>query len=77
MLSLPYVLKLNGWILGLTFIGIGAFAGDWSNNLLAKRAVEYQIPNYSGLCKRAGGPKLAMFLNVCILVYIFGVLISY
>ena len=77
VLSLPYVLALNGWVLGITFIVVGAIAADWSNTMLAKRAVELKQPNYSSLCKLAGGPKLGMFLNVCILVYIFGVLISY
>ena len=77
VLSLPYVLALNGWVFGILFIVIGAIGADWSNYMLAKRAVELNQPNYSQLCKLAGGPKLAMFLNVCILVYIFGVLISY
>ena len=41
VLSLPYVLALNGYVIGLAFIAIGAIAGDWSNYLLAKRAEEF------------------------------------
>lgn len=31
VLSLPYVLALNGWALGIAFIFIGALAACWSN----------------------------------------------
>ena len=77
VLSLPYVLVLNGWVIGICFIIIGALAADWSNCMLAQRAIEYKVPNYQKLCEKAGGPKLAQFLSICILIYIFGVLISY
>ena len=77
VLSLPYVLALNGYVVGIIFICIGAIAADWSNCMLADRACEYKLLNYHQLCLQAGGPKLAKFLSWCILVYIFGVLISY
>ena len=38
VLSLPYVLKLNGWLLGLGFIVVGAIAANWSNKILARLA---------------------------------------
>jgi len=41
VLSLPYVLRLNGYIIGIAFICIGAIAADWSNCMLAERAIEY------------------------------------
>lgn len=31
VLSLPYVLALTGWVLGLSLIFIGAIAAIWSN----------------------------------------------
>ena len=77
VLSLPYVLALNGWLIGLIFIFVGAIAANWSNKILAKRAVENNCPNYYSLCVKVGGPKLGMLLSVCILLYGFGVLISY
>jgi amino acid permease len=77
VLSLPYVLALNGWAVGVAYILVGAVAATWSNNILAYRACEHDQRNYSQLCALAGGPKLAMFLRVCILIYIFGVLIGY
>ena len=77
VLSLPYVLVLNGWVIGIAFIIIGALAADWSNCMLAQRAIESGVPNYQKLCEKAGGAKLAQFLSICILIYIFGVLVSY
>jgi len=77
VLSLPYVLALNGYVLGICFIILGAIAGDWSNRILAKRACENNMANYNQLCMIVGGKKLATFLNTCILIYIFGILVSY
>ena len=77
VLSLPYVLYLNGWVIGVIFICIGAIAANWSNVLLAKNAAANNVANYSKLCEVAGGPGLATLLNANILVYIFGVLVSY
>jgi len=39
VLSLPYVLSLNGYVFGIAFIIISAIGADWSNYMLAKRAV--------------------------------------
>ena len=34
VLSLPYVLRLNGWILGLVFILLGGFCNVLENHLI-------------------------------------------
>ena len=47
VLSLPYVLALNGWAVGIAYIALGAFAAAWSNNILAYRACEHDQRNYS------------------------------
>ena len=55
VLSLPYVLALCGWALGITFIFIGAMAAIWSNTILAELAVNNGLPNLSSLALKAGG----------------------
>jgi amino acid permease len=47
VLSLPYVLALCGWALGITFIFVGAVAAVWSNTILAELAVNNNLANLS------------------------------
>ena len=77
VLSLPFVLKLNGWLLGLGFILLGAVAAIWSNKILARLACEHNTPNLSTLAIKAGGQGLAKTLAWLIIVYILGGCISY
>lgn len=77
VLSLPYVLALNGWALGIAFILIGAVAACWSNMILAKLAVDNDLPNLSKLVNKAGGRKLDLALSWMILLYMFGSCILY
>jgi hypothetical protein len=77
VLSLPYVLALNGWLLGMFFIMIGAVSSWWSNKILARLAIQENLPNLSKLTDKAGGPILTKFLQWMILIYTFGSCISY
>ena len=47
VLSLPYVLALNGYVLGIFFIFVGALAANWSNKILARLAIDNNLKNYS------------------------------
>ena len=49
VLSLPYVLGLNGWVLGLVLIIVGAFAAGWSLNMIAESAIRANVKNLSKL----------------------------
>jgi len=49
VLSLPYVLKQNGWLLGIILILIGAFTGYVSMWMIIKRSIEYNCKNFSEL----------------------------
>lgn len=77
VLSLPYVLALCGWVLGICFILTGATAALWSNKILASMAVQEDLPNLSRLVNKAGGPILEKSLSWMIVIYMFGSLISY
>ena len=39
VLSLPFVLCLSGWVLGIFLLLLGAFAGIWSMRMIAKVAI--------------------------------------
>lgn len=77
VLSLPYVLALNGYVLGLVFILTGAIAAIWSNDILAKLASDLNMRNLSSLATAAGGKTLERTLSYMILIYMFGSCISY
>ena len=77
VLSLPYVLKLNGYVLGIMFMVLGSIAAHISLRMLAGLAVDHNLPNFSQICIKAGGEKLNVLLSVMILVFMFGSCISY
>jgi amino acid permease len=58
VLSLPYVFKRSGFIVGFVFIFLAAIAAYQSLMLLVKLADKEKVNNYSQLAARAGGPKL-------------------
>jgi amino acid permease len=77
VLSLPYVLGLNGWVLGLFFLLVGAFAAAWSLFMIAESAIKANVKNLSMLSNLVGGKKLERFLQINLLVYLFGCCITY
>jgi len=77
VLSLPYVLKLCGWVIGLIYIIVGAFAACWSLYLIAEAAIRVKANNISQLARKAGGPVMEKILSVMILIYMYGSCISY
>jgi amino acid permease len=62
VLSLPFVLKTSGWILGTLLILIGAVTGYISMWMIIKRSIETGSKNFSELAFKAGGKKLTIFL---------------
>jgi amino acid permease len=47
ILSLPYVLALNGFVIGLLLIVVGAIAAWWSLLMIAKSAIKVKVANLS------------------------------
>jgi len=77
VLSLPYVLKLNGYVAGTMLMFIGATAALISLRMLAAIATDQNLPNYSKIVIKAGGNKLNLILSGMILTFMFGSCISY
>ena len=55
VLSLPYVFALNGYVVAVAYIFIGAFAAIWSNRILATNACKFNKKNYNDLVYLAWG----------------------
>ena len=77
VLSLPYILKLNGWALGVAFICLGALASLISLRMLASIACEQKLPNFSKICLRAGGKSLDQLMSWSVILFMFGSCITY
>jgi len=77
VLSLPFVLNLNGWVLGFIFIIVGAIAACWSLFMITESAIKTKTKNMSTLARTVGGRPLELFLQINILIYMVGSCISY
>jgi amino acid permease len=62
VLSLPFVLKQQGWILGTVLILIGAISGYFSMHMILRRSIQTNRKNYSELAFLAGGKPLTILL---------------
>lgn len=62
MLSLPYVLKLNGYVLGIFLMVLGAVAAKISLKMLARLADTHNQNDFSKLAEMAGGKYLRLLL---------------
>ena len=58
VLSLPYVLAINGWVVGIIMIAMGAFASAMSSYLLADAGGKVNQETYSDVALVVGGKKL-------------------
>lgn len=77
VLSLPYVLKMSGWVLGTLLIIIGAVSGYYSMYMILVRSIETNCKNFSELAMKAGGKGLTILLQISILSFMFGACVSY
>ena len=78
MLSLPYVYKMSGLILGTILLILGGLTVIWSLGMLVQTTRTLKAPkNYMEICKQIGGKPLAGALEAAILVYTIGILLIY
>ena len=79
VLSLPYVLRLCGYIEGTLFMILGATAAQVSLKMLAGLACDHNLPNYSQIAIKAadGKQSLNLVLSGMIMLFMFGSCISY
>jgi sodium-coupled neutral amino acid transporter 2 len=70
------ILKYNGLVIGLCLVLLIAFVSRFSLNILVKASSEHKIYNYAHLVEHLFSSKHSLFLEICIIVYELGMLIS-
>ncbi len=76
-LSLPQKFEQMSLTVALFMILISGAASYWSLTLMIKASNALKTYDYSKLVKQVMGSSFALFLDIIILVYIIGVLISF
>jgi hypothetical protein len=76
-LALPKSFSHMSLSLALTVLLLGGTAAYWSLIIMIEASRKSQLTEYSRLVKESLGSRLALFLDIMILIYIFGILISY
>ena len=77
VLSLPYVLKLNGYVAGVCFMIVAALAAQTTLKMLATVACEFRLKSYSAVCKEAGGKKLQNLMSIMVIIFMFGACVGF
>ena len=78
MLSLPYVFKMTGLILGSILIVLGSLTCLWTLGMLVSTVRRLKAPrNYMAICIQVGGKPLGLVLESSIIIFVFGVIIVY
>jgi hypothetical protein len=76
-LALPLRFGQMSVVGALVMLILGSMAAYWSLVIMIEASRKTNTMDYSRLVKESLGPKLALVLDVIILIYIFGILISY
>lgn len=76
-LALPKRFGQMSFVGAMSVIIIGSMAAYWSLTIMIQSALKAGTYDYSRLVKETLGKGLAKFLDIIILIYIFGILISY
>ena len=78
VLSLPYVCKLCGFVLGLLMLAAGYLATLWSFRLIIsadiKTGGQRSIKDF---CLKCGGPRLLKVYEYVVIFYLYGSLVGY
>jgi len=77
ILSLPCMFKNTGLVLGTIFLLLAGGAALWSMYLLSKCSFRINCHRYSDAVQQLLGDKWSVFLQVVLIVYVFGALVSY
>ena len=76
-LTLPFRFGQMSVVGALVMLILGSMAAYWSLVIMIEASRKTNTMDYSRLVKESLGGKLALVLDLIILIYIFGILISY
>lgn len=78
MLSLPYVCKLCGLVLGLIMLILGYIATLWSFRLIISADVKTGgHRSIKDFCLKCGGPRLLKLYEIIVIFYLYGSMVGY
>lgn len=77
MLSLPYMLRNCGLVLGVLFIILNGLCCLWSLYLLTKTAFRSDSTQYSAAVGKALGQRWVVIFSIVLIFYCWGTLVSY
>jgi len=77
ILSLPCMFKNTGLILGTIFLLLAGLAALWSMYLLSKCSFRTNCHRYSDAVLQLLGEKWSYVLQMVLIIYVFGALVSY
>ena len=77
VLSLPYVVKLSGVLLGSLLILISALITFMTSKWLSESCIKTGTNNYGDLVEKVLGKKAGIFLNLVFIINAFGALPIY
>ncbi len=75
--SIPQQMSRMSFLYAVIMLTVCGLAAYWTLNILFDIARKLNIYDYSQLTKKILGKKMAIFLNINILVYIVGTIIAY
>ena len=76
-LTIPLQFKQMSLLLGMIVLILTSLATIWSLNIMIHSSLKYDVYDYSKVVLTVLGKTPAFVLDVIILIYIFGILISY
>jgi amino acid permease len=76
-LALPQNFEHMSFVMALIVLIIGSGSAYWSLTIMIEASRKKGLTEYSKLVKESLGKGMALFLDIMILIYIFGILTSY
>lgn len=76
-LALPQKFGQMSILVTVIDIILAGFAAYWTLNLMIMASAKHKIYNYSKLVEATYGKCLSLFLDITMLIYIFGIMILY
>ena len=77
LLALPKKIKYMSISLAVVDILLAGIAAYWTLTLMIITAKKYQIYEYSKLAQKLYGRWLSVFIDITLLIYVFGIMILY
>jgi len=76
-LSTPRLMDKMSFVMAIIMLAFAGLASYWTLTIMIKSSLKVKVYNYSELCEKALGRWASLTYDLTILVYVFGVILSY